>query len=147
MSFARSSLSRTLVSLVVSGCVGGTGSGLVGIARDNAAVGGSGPRVLAFFVQPNTANVGEIITPPVQVVARDTLGNTDSTFSAGVSVSLAANPTGASLGGTTAAAAIRGIATFRDLRVDRAGTYTLRATAAGATAATSAAFTVTTATP
>jgi len=142
MRLIRSPLIRTFTTLVVSGCIGGTGSGLTGIARESEGGGGGGPRVLAFFVQPNTANVGEIITPPVEVVARDTLGNIDSSFTAGVTVALATNPTGASLGGTRTVAAVFGIARFGDLRVDRAGTYSLQASAPGATAATSAGFSV-----
>src|ERR1051325_4445373 len=44
--------------------------------------------------------------------------------------------------GTTTVAAVGGMATFADLRVDRPGTYTLVATAPRLTAATSASFTV-----
>ena len=56
-----------------------------------------------------------------------------------VSIALAAHPGGATLGGTLTVNAVGGVATFGDLSVDKAGTgYTLRATAAGLPAATSA---------
>jgi hypothetical protein len=89
---------------------------------------------------------GEIITPAIQVVALDTLGNTDVNFTGAVTVTLSANPTGAFLDGTRTIAAVSGVASFGDVVVDRAGTgYTLRATASGATAATSNGFNIATA--
>ena len=82
--------------VVTSGCMGGTGSGLVGIA----IAGGNGnssntPPVLSFFLQPNSANVGQVITPPVEVVARDSLGNINSAFTGSITIGLASNSTGA----------------------------------------------------
>jgi hypothetical protein len=49
---------------------------------------------------------------------------------------------GATLAGTTTAAAVAGVAIFSNLSIDRSGTYTLVATAPGLTEATSAPFTV-----
>lgn len=139
MRLTRSSLVRTLVTLVLSGCIGGTGSGLIGVAGGT----GSTPRTLAVTAQPTNANAGEIITPAIQVAVLDTLGQVDVTFIGSVSVALGANPTGAFLGGTKTVIAASGVASFGDLTVDRAGTgYTLRATASGATAATSAGFSI-----
>jgi hypothetical protein len=144
MRIAHSSVTRTLVTLVTSGCIGGTGSGLMGIAGNGSS--GSRPPVLGFFVQPNSANVNQVITPPVQVVTRDSLGGIDSSFTGSVTISLASNPTGAALSGTTAVRPLNGIASFGDLRLDKAGTYTLQASASGATPVTSNAFTITTVT-
>ena len=59
---------------------------------------------------------------------------------------LASNSTGAALGGTTTVRPTNGIATFSNLSVNAAGTYTLQASADGATSVTSGAFTITTAT-
>src|SRR5207244_2321229 len=54
-----------------------------------------------------------------------------------------ANPTGATLAGTTTVNAVDGIATLADLSVDRPGSgYTLAATASGLTGATSTTFAV-----
>src|SRR5206468_4057908 len=89
---------RALLLLVAGGCFGGTGSGLVGISGGN---GGNGTPGLGFFVQPNSADVGRVITPAVEVVVRDSLGGTDSSFTGGIAISLASNPTGATLSGTT----------------------------------------------
>lgn len=141
-----SSFARTLLTLVISGC-GGAGSGLIGIATAGDGSGGTinGPDVLTFFAQPNTANVGQVMSS-VQVGAVDSTGAVDTTFSAGVTLTFSSNPSGAALGGTTTVRALDGIATFGNLTVDRAGTYTLRATANGATGITSAPFTITTVT-
>ena len=139
-----SSIVRTLITLVVSGCIGGNGSGLIGVATGNGAHS-TRAAALVFFVQPNSANVGQTISPPVQVVARDSLGSTDTVFTGSITVTLASNSTGASLSGTTTVRAAKGIASFGDLAVDKVGTYTLQASTTGA-AVTSTAFSITTVT-
>jgi hypothetical protein len=147
MRYHRSSLTRTLITLVTSACMGGTGSGLTGVNGGNGGGGGTTgqARVLEFFSQPGGANAGQIMSV-VQVMARDSLGNVDSLFRAQVTLTLASNATGAALNGTRNSAAVRGIASFGNLRIDVPGTYTLRASAAGATDATSTPFTITTVT-
>ena len=143
---AHSHLTRTLISLVISACIdGGTGSRLIGVnTNDGGNTTGVAP-VLSFFAQPGSANVGQTL-PVVQVVASDSLGNIDPNFSGVITVTLGSNSSGAGLHGTTAVRATDGVATFSDLSVDAAGTYTLRATASGAGSVTSSAFVVTTAT-
>ena len=138
-----SSIVRTVITLVVTGCIGGNGSGLIGVATGNGP-NGTTPAALAFFVQPNSANVGQTISPPVEVVARDSVGSTDTLFTGSVTVTLASNSTGAALSGTTSVRAVNGIASFGNLAVDKAGTYTLQASAAGAATVTSTAFSITT---
>lgn len=144
MRIARSSLTRTLVTLVISGCIGGQGSGLVGINGGNGSNGSNSPPVLGFFVQPNAANAGQVITPPVEVVARDSVGGTDSSFTGSITISLASNSTGASLSGTTVVRPVNGIASFSNLAIDKAGTYTLQGSTSGATSIVSNAFTINT---
>ena len=134
-----------LLLLVAGGCMGGTGSGLVGICCGGNN-GGNGTPVLGFFVQPNTSDVGRVITPAVEVVVRDSLGDTDTDFTGSISLALASNSSGAALHGTTTAQPVNGIASFSNLAVDKAGTYRLEASTSGAAAVTSAAFSITTAT-
>jgi hypothetical protein len=117
--------------------MGGTGSGLVGI---NSETGG-GTRTLAFAVQPSNADTGDIITPAIQVVARDAASQVDTSFRGSVGITLLLNTNGATIRGTASAVAVAGVATFGDVSVDRAGSYALRATAGTATA-TSAGFTI-----
>src|SRR5207248_398611 len=99
---------------------------------------------LVFSVQPSNTAAGAAITPAVQVTAQDAQGNTATGFAGTVTVALGTNPGGGTLSGTTAVAAVNGVATFGNLSVNKAGTgYTLAASGTGVTGATSAAFTVT----
>jgi hypothetical protein len=135
-----------LITLVISGCIGGTGSGLMGISGGgNGGTSNGAPPVLGFFTQPGSANVGQVLSA-VQVTASDSLGGIDSTFTGTITVTLGSNSTGAALGGTKSVPATNGIASFTNLSVDKAGTYTLVASASGAKSVTSSAFSITTAT-
>ena len=99
---------------------------------------------LAFTVQPTTVIAGNAISPAVRVAARDDAGNTVTTFSGAITISLAANPAGGTLSGTMTASAVNGVATFSNLRITRAGGgYSLAATATGLAGATSTTFSVT----
>src|SRR5439155_1237644 len=99
---------------------------------------------LVFTVQPSSATAGTAITPAVQVTAQDAQGNTATGFTGSVTVALGANPGGGTLSGTTTTAAVAGVASFANLRINRTGTgYTLGASATGIAPGTSAAFNVT----
>ena len=146
MRISRANVTGALLLLVAGGCMGGTGSGLFGICCGNGGGNGNnGPAALEFFVQPNTANVGQIMTA-VEVAVRDTLGGIESDFTGAITITLASNPTGASLSGTKVVRPVNGIASFNNLAIDKAGTYTLLASAGGAASVTSSAVTITTAT-
>ena len=137
-----------LITLLISGC-DGVGSGLIGIATSGGGGNGSGggsAAILNFFAQPNTATVGQTLST-VLVGAVDSLGSFDSTFTGVVTVTLGSNSTGAGLAGQKAVRASRGFATFGNLSVDRAGTYTLVASANGVTSATSTPFGILPVTP
>lgn len=99
---------------------------------------------LVFVVQPGATQAGSAIAPAVQVAARDSAGNTITTYSGTITITIGTNPGGGTLSGTTAVAAANGVATFGNLRIDRVGNgYTLTAAATGLTGATSSAFNVT----
>jgi hypothetical protein len=68
----------------------------------------------------------------LQVTARDPNGNLDSTFKGKVTLALATNPGGATLGGNLSATAVGGLATFSGLSISKPGSgYTLQATSSG----------------
>lgn len=141
-----SSIARSLISLVTSACIGGTGSGMIGVnTNDGSGTTTSIAPVLSFFAQPGSANVGQTL-PLVQVAASDSLGNIDTTFAGVIRLTLASSSSGGGLHGNTAVRTTDGVATFDDLAIDAAGTYTLRATAPGAGGVTSSAFVITTVT-
>ena len=92
------------------------------------------PASLGFADQPQTTHARKSL-PPVRVVVRDDQGNVVSGFGGLVSLTLdssAGGGGGVSLGDTTTVAAANGVATFRHLRIDKAGTgYRLVASAPG----------------
>src|SRR5690349_2861415 len=99
---------------------------------------------LVFTVPPTNAAGAQLITPPVQVAVQDASGNTVTAATDAVTVALGANPGAGTLSGTLTVAAIQGIATFSNLRIDRPGSgYTLAASAGGLSGATSVPFAVT----
>src|SRR5207245_2116952 len=98
---------------------------------------------LVFTVQPVTTVADRQITPAVKVTALDALGNSVPSFTGTVTMALVAG-NGAVLGGTTAVAAVNGVATFGTLFIDKTGTgYTLTASTSGLPAVTSTAFNIT----
>src|SRR5438094_2289665 len=99
---------------------------------------------LVFSVQPSATTAGAAITPAVQLTAEDAQGNTAAQFTGNVTVALGTNLGGGTLSGTTTIAAVGGVAAFNNLSIDKAGTgYTLAASSASLTGATSAPFTIT----
>jgi hypothetical protein len=106
------------------------------------------PVALVFMAQPKDAQVGQQITP-VQVKVVDSAGvpvaGADTTT---VAVTLGANPGGAKLQGDTSAHPTRGVATFSNLWIDKAGSgYTLIARVTGLPDTTSTSFDISPAPP
>ena len=98
---------------------------------------------LAFTVQPSDTKVNSTIQPPVQVTAFDAQGNRATSFNGSVTIAIGRNGGGllpGTLSGTRTVSAVNGVATFSDLRIDRAGDYTLRVTSSGLTGAESQTF-------
>ena len=99
---------------------------------------------LQFSSEPSATAAGAGFSPLVEVSALDSVGNLVTTFSGNVSLAIGTNPGGAALGGPKVVAVNNGVATFPGVFLDKVGTgYTLSASAATLTAATSAAFNVT----
>jgi hypothetical protein len=103
---------------------------------------------------PSGVTEGQPFSTTVQVVRRNVAGGevVQSGYSGTMTVSLATGPTGATLGGTTSAAIVNGVATFGNLTLDEPGSgYTLEAqVASGGLSTTTSSFSVTaapTATP
>lgn len=98
---------------------------------------------LGFVGQPSLTVAGAAIAPPVRVAFQDGAGATATEASGSITLSFSANPTGAVLGGTLTAPAVAGVATFSNLTIQKAGQpYSLQATAANVTMATSTTFAV-----
>ena len=98
---------------------------------------------LAFITEPTDAIAGAAIGPAIRVEIRDPIGYRVPGAEPAVTLSLGANPGGAVLAGTTTRTAVSGVATFSDLRLDKAAAgYTLSAMATSLAPATSVPFTV-----
>ena len=118
-----------------------TSTGLAPDTSDAISISGGTATQLLFTVQPSNAAAGATIAPAVRVTALDALGNTATGFTGMVTLVIGTNPAGGTLSGTTAIAAVNGVAVFTPLAINNAGVgYRLTATAAGVTAATSATF-------
>ena len=102
---------------------------------------------LTFSQQPSSTVAGGSITPSVTVRIEDTAGNL-TTSTSNVTIGIGTNPGGGALSGTFTVAASGGVATFTNLSINKTGTgYTLAATSAAVTGATSSTFNITPSTP
>ena len=106
---------------------------------------GVGPTTLGFVTQPSTTAPGDSMSPAVQVALLDSTGQPVRSFTGLIRISIGRDGSplqNATLSGTTGVAAVAGVATFADLRIDQIGIgYTLRAASAtGSPAGQSAAF-------
>jgi hypothetical protein len=120
-----------------------TTNGLAGATSAGFAVTAGMPSRLAVTSQPSTTAAGSIIAPAIQVSVLDSLGNVDTTFAGSVAMVIGSNPGGGTLSGTLSQTAVRGVASFADLSIDRAATgYTVAATGSGLTGATSTTFNI-----
>ena len=103
--------------------------------------GGGAPTKLGFVVQPTNAGAGATIAPAVQVAVQDAGGATVAAATNSITLAIGNNPGAGTLSGTLTVAAVSGVATFNGLSIDMVGAgYTLSASAAGLTSATSSAF-------
>jgi hypothetical protein len=101
------------------------------------------PVGLVFSVQPPNGVAGVPLSPSIEVTIVDNGGRTERQATNSVTLALAANPGGAFLTGTLTVAAIRGVAVFNNLVLDRsAAGYTLVATSPGLTSVTSTVFSI-----
>src|SRR5205085_2550590 len=87
---------------------------------------------LGFSVQPSNTTAGLAISPAVQVSVFDTFGNLlTGDNSDQVTLSIASGPGGLAGGSTNTGTVSGGIATFSNLVLDTAGSYTLVESATG----------------
>jgi hypothetical protein len=140
--FTNLSIDRAANGYVLSA----TGGSLTGASSGpfNISIGPAAQ--LAFTTQPNNVAAGNSIVPAIQVTVQDAGGNAVTTSTASITMGLGSNPGSGVLNGglPVSAVAVNGVATFSNLSIDRTGTgYTLTASSAGLTGATSSNFNVT----
>ncbi len=92
--------------------------------------------MLAFAQQPSTGTAGQGLAN-IKINVEDSTGAVVKTDTSTVTISVASGPGGFATGSTTSVAAVKGVATFNNLILDTAGTYTLTVTDGTLTSATS----------
>ncbi len=121
--------------------------GLTGANSSSFTVSPAGANHLAWSLQPNSTTAGTTLAP-VAVEVYDSFGNaltSDNTDT--VTLTIARGPRGFAGSSTTLAPVNHGVATFSNMVLDGAGSYTLKAMAtSGMTAAQSVNFTISPAT-
>jgi alpha-tubulin suppressor-like RCC1 family protein len=115
-------------------------TGLAGATSGGFNITAGAPAKLRFTLQPTRGTAGVPI-PEFQVGIQDPFGNPVTTATNAVTAAIGNNPGGGTLTGTITVTAVNGLARFSDLSIDKGGTgYTLTASAAGLTGATSTGF-------
>jgi hypothetical protein len=114
---------------------------LTNAASGAFAISAAAAAKVVFLQQPSSASAGTAISPAVTVVVEDTFGNTVTSDTSTVTLTLS-HGTFASGATSVTASAVNGVATFSNLVVDTAGNYTLAASDGGLSGATSGSFTV-----
>ena len=101
---------------------------------------------LAFGSQPQNGVYGNAVST-FSIDIEDSSGNTITTDSSSIALSIAGGPSGSTLSGTISVQAVHGVATFNNVFVSASGSYTLSAADGSLTSATSAGFSISQATP
>src|SRR5262249_27329929 len=98
---------------------------------------------VAFTTQPSNVTAGIANSPSIVVTIQDGSNNTVTSSTATVTLAIGTNPGSATIGGTVSVAAVAGIATFNNVRLNKTGTgYTLAASSGTLAGATSNTFNV-----
>ncbi len=117
------------------------GSVISGISNAISVTPGAAAKLLITAEPPASVTAGG--TFGFTVTAEDAEGNVATSYASGVTVALAANVGGSSLGGTTSVGATGGVAVFSGLTLNLAGSgYTLGVSGGALTPATSSAISV-----
>ena len=124
---------------LTTACEGGGGTGTIAIS------GGSAATHVVFTVPPTGPSpAGVVITPAVVVRAATASGTTDTSFRGIITVAIGSGSSGSgTLSGTTGVVASGGVATFGDLKISAAGSYTLAASSPPLVGITSSPFAIT----
>ena len=99
---------------------------LTGATSSSFAISPAAAAQVAFKQQPTQTRTGVAVSPAVTVVVQDAFGNTVTTNTSSVTLTLSSG-TFSSGSGTVTIAAVNGLATFSSLVINTPGGYTLSA--------------------
>lgn len=79
------------------------------------------PTRLSFTTQPSDWKIQTAMSPSIVVKAMDSFGGVATSFTGNVTLEFYANPNGGTLSGTLTVAAVAGVATFSNVKIDKVG--------------------------
>src|SRR6202030_1416772 len=125
------------------------GPGPVSVNSNSFTIAAAAASQLGFTTQPAGATAGSAFGTQPVVTVEDAFGNTVTTGAdSTINVTAAIQTGGGTLTGTAIKAAVAGVATFTNLRIDTSGAHTLSATGTlsvpGSVSVNSSGFTVAT---
>ena len=121
--------------------LGASDGSLTGAVSDSFHITLTAPVQLAFQQQPSNITAGNTM-PDVTVDVEDSTGALDTADDSYVTISIATGPSSATLSGTLTVQAVNGVATFGDLSITTAGTYSVEVVDGDLLGAVSNSFTV-----
>ena len=137
--FANLSISKTGTGYTLSA----TSTGLTTATSTAFNITPAAENQVVFVQQPTSATAGAVIAPAITVAVQDNFGNVVTGSTSPVTLAFGNNAGGGTLSGTLTQNAVNGIATFSDIRINRAGSaYTLTASSGALRASTSSAFNI-----
>jgi hypothetical protein len=114
---------------------------LTGATSGSFSISAAAAAKLTFTQQPPNGTAGVALSSAIAVAIQDPFGNTVTTNNSTVTLTLSSGAF-ASGGTTVTASAVNGVATFGNLIIDAAGSYTLAAGDGALTGAASGSFTI-----
>ena len=117
-------------------------NGLTPVITSDITVNPAAPAQLVFTQIPGPSTAGQTLSSSVMVSIEDAYGNLVTSGTPMVTLSLS-GPGNLAAGSTSSVAAQNGVATFSNLVLDTAGSYTLQASSGVLTSNASSSFTVT----
>jgi hypothetical protein len=117
--------------------------GLAGATTGTITISPALASQLVLQQSPTSGTTGQALSPSVKVAVEDAFGNVITSNTSTVTIAVASGPGGFTAGSTTSVAAVNGVATFSNLIVNTAGTYTLKATDGALASVTSGNITIT----
>lgn len=131
--------SLTLAATAGNYTLNASSSGFTSVTSNSIALSAGTATQLVFGAQPTSTTSNTAISPAVTVTLEDAAGNLTASTA---TVAITTSPS-TTLSGIISVAAVGGVATFSNLSIAAANTYTLGATSGSLTTATSSPFIVT----
>ena len=114
-----------------------TDGSLTSATSGNIVVSAAAASKVVLEQTPTSGTAGQALSPSITAAVEDAFGNVVTSNTSTETIAVASGPGGFTSGSTTSVAAASGVATFSNLILDTAGTYTVKVTDGSLTAATS----------